>query len=59
MWLIAAVPASISLFTWWDNLLSGLVFGASALGYLLIYRRLTKFGRVQHRVSTSIVNPRN
>jgi UDP-N-acetylmuramyl pentapeptide phosphotransferase/UDP-N-acetylglucosamine-1-phosphate transferase len=42
MWSLAAAPASISLLTWRDNLLSAVAFGASALGYWLLYRRLIK-----------------
>jgi UDP-N-acetylmuramyl pentapeptide phosphotransferase/UDP-N-acetylglucosamine-1-phosphate transferase len=54
MWLFAAVPAFVSLLTWRDNLLSALAFGASALGYWFIYRRLTKFGRARRPVLSTI-----
>jgi UDP-N-acetylmuramyl pentapeptide phosphotransferase/UDP-N-acetylglucosamine-1-phosphate transferase len=54
MWLFAAVPAFVSLLTWRDNLLSALAFGASALGYWFIYRRLTKFGRARRPALSTI-----
>jgi UDP-N-acetylmuramyl pentapeptide phosphotransferase/UDP-N-acetylglucosamine-1-phosphate transferase len=46
MWLVATIPASISLSTWQDSNLSALAFGASALGYISLYQYLRKLDQV-------------